>query len=80
MCGGLSAAPPVTDCTTPMHYRSSAPTRLVVIHLQKILHMKCIPFGVFAEIMFPKNVLEDGVSGVRCLDVVAPNLFLQDHV
>jgi hypothetical protein len=27
-----------------------------------------------------KNGLEDGVSGVRSLDVVAPNLFLQDHV
>jgi hypothetical protein len=24
--------------------------------------------------------LEDGVSGVQSFDVVAPNLFLQDHV
>jgi hypothetical protein len=38
------------------------------------------PFGVFSEIRFPKNVLEDGVSGAQSLDVVAPNLFLQDHV
>jgi hypothetical protein len=27
-----------------------------------------------AEIRFPKNSLEDGVSGVRSLDVVAPYL------
>jgi hypothetical protein len=28
----------------------------------------------------PKIHLEHGVSGVRSLDVVAPNLFLHDHV
>jgi hypothetical protein len=50
------------------------------IPLQKNLHMKINPFGVFAEIRFPKNGLEDGVLGIRSLDVVAPNLFLQDHV
>jgi hypothetical protein len=48
------------------------------IHLQKILHMNFT--HVFAEIRFPKNGLEDGVSSVRSLDVVVPNLFLQDHV
>jgi hypothetical protein len=42
--------------------------------------MKFNPFGVFTKIRFPKNGWEDGVSGVRSLDVVAPNLFLQDHV
>jgi hypothetical protein len=42
--------------------------------------MKFNPFGIFAEIRFPKNGLEDGVSGVQSFDVVAPNLFLQDHV
>jgi hypothetical protein len=34
----------------------------------------------FAEISFPKNGSEDGVSGIQSLDIVAPNLFLQDHV
>jgi hypothetical protein len=48
-------------------------------HLQKILYMKFNAFGVFAEIRCPKNGLEDGVLGVRSLDVIAPNLFLQDH-
>jgi hypothetical protein len=42
--------------------------------------MKFNPLGVFAEIRFPKNGLEDGVLGARSLYVVAPNLFMQDHV
>jgi hypothetical protein len=42
--------------------------------------MKFKPFGVFAEIRFPKISLEDGVLGIRSLDDVAPNLVLQDHV
>jgi hypothetical protein len=50
------------------------------IHLQKILHMKFNTCGIFAETRFPKNGLEYGVSGVRSLDVVAPNFVLQDHV
>jgi hypothetical protein len=49
-------------------------------YLHKILHMKFNPLRVFNEIRFSKNVLEDGVSGVRSLDVVASNLFLQDHM
>jgi hypothetical protein len=50
------------------------------IHLQKILHMKFNTCSIFAEIIFPKNGLEYGVSDVRSLDVVAPNLFLQHHM
>jgi hypothetical protein len=42
--------------------------------------MKFNPFGIFAEIRFPKVSLEDGVSSIRSLDVVASNLILQDHV
>jgi hypothetical protein len=33
--------------------------------------MKFNPFGVLAEIRFPKNGLEDGVLGIQSLDVVA---------
>jgi hypothetical protein len=50
------------------------------IHLQKFLHMKFNAFGIFTEIRFPKNSLKHGVSGVQSLDVVTPNLVLQDHV
>jgi hypothetical protein len=50
------------------------------IHLQKILHMKFYTMGVFSEVRFPKISLEDGVLSVRSLDIVAPNLVLQDHV
>jgi hypothetical protein len=50
------------------------------IHVQKILHMKFNPFSIFSEIRFPKNDLENGVSGIQSLDAVAPNLFLRDHV
>jgi hypothetical protein len=50
------------------------------IHLQKVLLMKFNPFSILAKIRFPKNSMEDGVSGVQSLDVVAPNLCLQDHV
>jgi hypothetical protein len=50
------------------------------IPLQKNLHMKFTPFSIFAQIRFPKISLEDGVSGIQSLDVVAANLVLQDHV
>jgi hypothetical protein len=34
------------------------------------------PLRRFLEIGFPKNSLEDRISGVQSLDVVAPNLVL----
>jgi hypothetical protein len=42
--------------------------------------MKFNVFGIFSEIRFPKIGLEDEVLGVRSLDVVAPNLVLQNDV
>jgi hypothetical protein len=42
--------------------------------------MKLNPFGIFSEIRFLKNSLEDGVSTFQSLDIVAPNLVLKDHV
>jgi hypothetical protein len=64
-----------------MLFGKTAITFAYELGLRKIfLHMKFNPTGIFAEIRFPKKSLDDGVSGVQSLDVVAPNLFLQDHV